>query len=191
MKKQLADLIREYSILSEEEIQLIVDNAQIKVKPKGTLLLREGQIAEHCYLLLKGCVREYYFKDGQEKSIEFYTEGDSITSFFSASGQVPSSRYLECVEECVLTESTQSLEKEMIELIPRVEPIIRQEAERMVGEMQDKVATLITSTAEERYLNLLKTRSQLLNRIPQHQIASYLGVTPESLSRIRKRIAKK
>lgn len=188
MISELVDFIRGFQVLTEDEVQLIVENTTVKSFKKGDLLLSEGQIASKCYLILKGCVREYYLVDGLEKSTAFYTEFDPVASFTSQAQQTPSKHFLVCAEDCVLTVGTQDLEREMCERIPRLEALIRQEVEKETGKAHDDLVNYITFSPEERYLNLMKERPDLLNRIPQHQIASYLGVTPESLSRIRKRM---
>lgn len=81
--------------------------------------------------------------------------------------------------------------EELIKEFPKLEQITRAMMEQDFGETQDSFSKFITSTPEERYLNFLKERPGLIQRIPQHQLASYLGITPESLSRIRKRVLKK
>lgn len=187
----LKPFISNFKILTPDEVQLICDHTIVKAFKKGTLLLKEGQISNKCYAVLKGCIREYYLIDGEEKSTAFFTEGQPVNAFTSFANQTPSKHYLECVEDCVLTVGNESIEKEMCERIPRLADIIREEVEKEAGRNQDEFAFFMTSTPEERYLNLLKTRPDLFNRVPQHQIASYIGVKPESLSRIRRRIASK
>ncbi len=184
----LRGFIKQFGMLTDDEIDIIVDNANIQSYKKGTVLLREGQVARECYFVLKGLVREYYIKDGEEKSTNFYTEMEPVNSFTSHTESKPSKHFLVCAEDCVLTVGTDSLEQEMCRRIPRLESIIRQEVENNTGKMQDYIAEFITSSPEERYMKLMEERPGLLNRVPQHQIASYLGVTPESLSRIRKRL---
>lgn len=191
MKEQLKKFLKNFQMLTNDEIQLIMDRSIIKFFEKGTYLLREGQIATECYLVLKGCVRVYYLIDGEEKSTAFYTEGQPVNSFTSAANNIPSKHYLVCAEDCVLTVGNDSLEAEMCRLIPRLADIIRQEVEKSVGKVQDDLARFIISSPEERYQFLLKTRPELFHRIPQHQIASFLGIKPESLSRLRKRIARR
>lgn len=187
----LLAFLRDYSLLTEAERKLIVDHSDVRAFPRGTVLLGEGQVATKCYLVLRGCVREFIYKDGEEKSTAFYTEGEPVTAFTSSSQGTPASRNLVCVEDCLLTVSDNALEEEMCRLIPRLESIIRQEVEKTTGLMQDELSRFITSSPEERYRDLMDTRPDLLRRIPQHQIASFIGVTPESLSRIRKRMARK
>lgn len=188
MHEVLKNFIKEFGMLTDDEIDIIIDNTNIKSFKKGTVLLREGQVAKECYMVLKGLVREYYIKDGEERSTNFYTEMDPVNSFTSSTSQKPSEHFLVCAEDCVLTVGNDSLEAEMCKRIPRLEAIIRQEVEKHTGQMQDHMAKFITSSPEERYMSLMETKPELLNRVPQHQIASYLGIKPESLSRIRKRL---
>ncbi len=188
MHEILRGFIKEFGMLTDDEIEVIVDNANIKSFKKGTVLLREGQVAKECYFVLKGLVREYYIVEGEEKSTNFFTEMEPVNSFTSHTAGKASKHFLVCAEDCVLTVGTDSLEQEMCRRIPRLEAIIRQEVEKNTGKMQDDIANFITSSPEERYRKLQEDKPELLNRVPQHQIASYLGVTPESLSRIRKRL---
>lgn len=188
MHDQLRKFVGSFNMLTDDEVDMIVSNANIKSFKKGTILLREGQIAKECYFVLKGLVREYYIKDGEEKSTNFFTELEPVNSFTSRNSNKPSKHFLICSEDTILTIGTNSLEQEMCERIPRLESIIRHEVEKEVGKMQDDMAKLLTSTPEELYLDLVNNRPELLNRVPQHQIASYIGVKPETLSRIRKKL---
>ncbi len=188
MHDQLRKFVGSFNMLTDEEVEMIVDNANIKSFKKGTILLREGQVAKECYFVLKGLVREYYIVDGEERSTNFFTEMEPVNSFTSRNSNKPSKHFLICAEDTVLTIGTSSLEAEMCERIPRLGDIIREEVEKETGKMQDDMAKFITSTPEERYLELVNDRPDLLNRVPQHQIASYIGVKPETLSRIRKKL---
>jgi CRP-like cAMP-binding protein len=176
-----------FSILTPDEIELIVGNAVIRFFPKGTILLSEGEIAQHCYFVLEGLVREYYLDDGREHTTAFFDEKCPVNSFSSHLESSGSKHYLVCAEDCLLTIGEEQLEQEMIRRIPRLEAIIRQEVERMTGQMQDELAHFIRSTPEQRYAHFCASRPGLLQRVPQHQIASLIGIAPESLSRLRKR----
>lgn len=191
MKEKLEKYIRSFQLLTDDEIKLIIDSTNYQSFKKGHILLEEGQISKKCYFILEGCIREFYLKDGIEKSTAFHIEGDSVSSFSSAVNNIPSRHYMVCAEDCMLTVSDQNLENEMCEKIPRLRSIILEETEKITGKKQDELADFITSTPEERYINLINEKPNLFNRVPQHQIASFLGVTPESLSRIRKRILSK
>ncbi|NQU32561.1 MAG: Crp/Fnr family transcriptional regulator [Bacteroidetes bacterium] len=191
MKNELIKMLSSMPSLSEGEAKEIADNITIQTYKKGTILLKEGAISKECYSVLKGCVREYYIKDGEEKTTAFFTEGQEVVSFTSYTNQTPSKHYLSCVEESTLTVSSPEKEKEMYKRFPKLEVITRTMMELNSGMAQEELASFITSSPEEQYMNLLENRSDLLNRVPQHQIASYLGIKPESLSRIRKRIVSK
>ncbi len=190
-KEQLRQFISSFSILEKDEIETIIDHTIVKEFKKGTHLLKEGQVAKECYAVIKGCIREYYLKDGIDKTTAFFTEGQPVNSFSSYTNQVPSKHYLQCSEDCLVTVGNQSLVDEMCERIPRLSEFIKNEVEKDAGKLQERMAAFMTSSPEERFQNLLEDNPSLMNRVPQHQIASYLGVTPESLSRIKKRSQKK
>ena len=177
-----------YTPLQAEEIQRVVAEVTIKTVKKGSFLLREGQIPQVCYHVFKGCVREYYLVDGEEKTSEFYLEGDSISDDLGKIERRPSRKYWECLEDTTLSVFTQAQEEKMYRLFPSIESLCRIETEKKLGQFRELMAFYLASSPEERYLNLLNTRPNLLTRVPQYQLASYLGVKPESLSRIRGRI---
>lgn len=177
--------------LSEEEKTAILEMSARKDFPKGTILLREGEFPSKCFYVLKGCVRQYTLKDGEEKTTFFFTEGQAVFSNLNRDTRVASKHFLECVEDCELSVTTQVQEEEMYKRFPRFEAMCRHSTAKQFEEFQDMFATFISSSPEERYLHLLETRPELLQRVPHYQLASYLGVKPESLSRIRKRISQK
>ena len=191
MEDELLGLLSKFPSLNKEEVKAIGENIIVRSVKKGTILLKEGGISKECYSLLTGCVRQYYIKDGEEKTTAFFTEGQAVASFTSYINQIPAKHYLVCAEDCSLTVGRKDKDIQMIEKFPKLEPIIRSEMEKNAGIAQEEMATFISSSPEERYLNLIENRPKLLNRVPQHQIASFLGMKPESLSRLRKRIVSK
>jgi len=189
LKEKIRSLISKIGILNKQEIELILEKTLIDTFEKGTLLLKEGQIPRKCYMVVEGCVREYLLKDGEEKSTAFFTEGDTFTPH--ANDSKPSKYYWECAEDCVLTISNNGFVEEIRAALPRLDSVFQQIAIAKINDAKDEWSQFITSSPEERFLNLLQTKPHLLTRIPQHQIASYLGMKPQSLSRIRKRLANK
>lgn len=189
MNPNLIQFLSNFEMLTQEEILTIAEHTNVKEFRKGEFLLKEGTICKECYSVIKGCVREYILKDGEEKTTAFFTEGNAIASFTSTTSNKPSKHFLECTEDSILTVSNEDLEAKMCKMIPRLESIIRFEVEKNAGKEHDHLSNFIISSPEERYLDLQKERPDLFNRIPQHQIASYLGIKPESLSRIRKRLS--
>jgi len=178
----------ELDSFSEEDIEAALALITIKTLKKGEHLLREGDVSAKSYSIISGCVRQYYLVDGEEKTTFFYTEGQSIFSPNSTSERIPAKYYLSCVENTTLSCLTLESQKEMYKRFPMLESMSRMSLQEELNNYQEMLATYITTNPEERYLNLLKYRPELLHRVPQYQLASYLGVTPESLSRIRKRI---
>jgi len=189
LKNKIRALISDFRPLKPEEVELIVEKTIVKEFKKGEILLREGQIPTKCYMVVEGCVREYLIKNGDEKSTAFYTESETFTPQ-SQEGK-PSMHFWECVEDSVLTVSTKSYEEELRVLLPRLTDVFRQIAIDKINMAKTEWSEFISSSPEERYLNLQKNKPFLFERIPHHQIASYLGMKPQSLSRIRKRLSDK
>lgn len=191
MRNILISFISKFESLTDEEIAIIADNIQVQSVKKGTILVKEGQICEACYFVLKGCLRQYVIVDGTEKTTQFYTEEQAAVLFSSYLNQQKSESYLSCVEDSVLIVGETGRETEMYKEFPKLEQITRMMMEQNLGKSQDELTRFITNSPEERYLYLLKTRPELFQRVPLNQLASYIGVTPESFSRIRKRVLKK
>jgi len=191
MNEILLKYLGKFGSLTNQEVKDIADNLIVQTFKKGTILLHEGEIATKCYFILKGCIRQYHLTDGEEKTTAFFTEEQAVVSFSSASQQIPATHYWACVEDTVAMVGYLDREQEMYKKFPKLALITRELMEQDFGKTQESFATFIASSPEERYELLLKNRPDLLQRAPQHQIASYLGIKPESLSRIRKRISLK
>ncbi|RYU97636.1 Crp/Fnr family transcriptional regulator [Emticicia agri] len=191
MNEALLKYMDKFDSLSKQEKQDITDNLLVQTFKKHTILLHEGEIANKCYFILQGCVRQYYLTDGEEKTTAFFTEEQAVVTFSSYSQQIPANHYWVCEEDTTALVGHLDKEQEMYQKFPKLTAITREIMEQDYGKTQEAFATFIASSAEERYLLLLKNRPDLLQRVPQHQIASYLGIKPESLSRIRKRMSLK
>ncbi len=187
----LINYVSQIAPLSDAEINAIFDLIKVKSYKKGKILLKEGQRQNTCYFVLQGCIRQYYLIDGEEKTTHFFTEGQPVTSVGMVFDNKPSKSYLVCNEDCLVIEGKPEDEKMFFEKMPKMEALNRIGVEMELQKSQEAFADFILSSPEERYLNLLKTRPDLLDRVPQYQLASYLGIKPESLSRIRKRIMEK
>jgi len=188
VKNDIRKCFVELGSFNSAAIEAALELITIQTYKKGEHLLREGEICAKSYSIVSGCVRQYYLVDGEEKTTFFYTKGQSIFSPNSTSERIPAKYYLSCVEYTTLSIITLENQKEMYARFPMLESMSRMSLQEELNNYQEMLATYITTNPEERYLNLLKHRPELLHRVPQYQLASYLGVTPESLSRIRKRI---
>ena len=190
-EQEIIRYISQFTQLSQGEMEEIVRTMKFKTFKKGTILLKEGQIAKLCYFVLKGCIRQYFLVDGEEKTTNFYTEGQPVTPYEGTFKRAPSRYYLACVEDTTVTTSTPEDQAAFFEKLPRLEAVSYLAMEEELGKTQEQLTSFVLRSPEARYLYLLNTRPDLIDRLPQSQLASYLGVTAESLSRIRKRIIKK
>lgn len=173
---------------TQEEKDFFAANIVVKRVKKGDFLIKEGQPIKASYHVFKGCVREYYDKEGEEKTVAFYTAGESLTDDGNTVNKPPSKVSWECISECIVSVFTFEVEKEMYRRFPRLESICRMGIEKQYSNYKTAINLYLSSSPLERYENLVKTKPELFQLAPLYQIASYLGVKPESLSRIRGRM---
>lgn len=187
-QKILQEFLSGFDSLREEVVDQLVNMIPVIAPVKGTILLKEGEVPQECYFVLKGIVREFLFVDGTDRTIEFYTESHGTVSSAHYSDQTPSEFSLECSEDCLLIAGNMEIDEEHFKKFPELIEITRKMLESDLNKVKANHSKFILSSPTERYLHFLDTRPDLQNRVPLHQVASYLGMTPESLSRIRKRI---
>jgi CRP-like cAMP-binding protein len=155
---------------------------------KDTLLLEIGEPERFLRFLDEGIVREYYAHDGKEKNIDFFVQAEFITDFNAFVTEKPSRKY----QECLTNVSVRILSKEkFMSFLAQYscgKLFIDEIFQRIIAKKEKQEFQQFLNTAEENYLELLRHKSAWLQKIPQYHIASYLGITAETLSRIRKRI---
>ena len=190
MEDILFGFISKYVSLTEEEKNAIISLDLFRSVKKGTTLLKEGQKSKDSYFVLEGCIRTYYVIDSEEKTTGFYTEMDALTPPCVIT-KTPSEYYVSCVEDSILTVSNSDMEVEINSKFPKFESMCRILAEELLAKQRIDFDAFKNSSPEQRYLNLMQSRPDLIQRVPQHQLASYLGIKPQSLSRLRARIIEK
>ena len=190
MKNILFDFISKYISLTEEEKDAILSLDLFRSVKKGETLLKEGQNSKDSYFVIKGCIRTYYIIDGEEKTTAFYTEMDALTPHCVVN-KTPSDYFISCVEDSIITVSNSDMEAEINSKFPKFDIMCRMLSEELLAKQRIDFDEFKTSSPEQRYLNLLQTRPDLIQRVPQHQLASFLGIKPQSLSRLRARILEK
>ncbi|WP_079478776.1 Crp/Fnr family transcriptional regulator [Halobacillus salinus] len=189
MKDVLISYMKQFSDLSDAELGRIASDVEVARFDKGTHLLHQGDVPDRCFFILKGCIRKFTVdEDGKETTVNFYTEEQSVTIFNQHTSDKTSQYSLSCLEECVLVVGDLSVEQDQYDENPALEAMTRKMIEGSLGEMHDEFATYMSQTPEARFRTLLEKRPGLIDRVPKYQLASYLGITPESFSRIQKRL---
>lgn len=193
MKEGRLDAINAYVrrciSVTDEELQFFDDLLTFKKFEKKTILLREGEVCEFEGFILKGCVRSYFIDgNGFEVTLNFAIEdwwiGD-VTSFHDRSA---SRLYFETLEPTELLLLRPQDKELLLERYPKFERMYRLMVQRSLSNLQNRLFATISKSAQERYLEFLERYPQIPQRVPQHYIASYLGVSPEFLSKIRSRL---
>lgn len=190
MQDILFDFISKYVSLTEDEKNALLSLDLFHSVKKGTVLLKEGQKSQESYFVLKGCIRVYYMIDGEEKTTAFYTELDALTPN-CVTNNSQSDYFISCVEDSIILISNTHMSEEVNRKFPKFDTMCRMLSEELLAKKQIDFDEFKTSSPEQRYLNLIQKRPDLIQRVPQHQLASYLGIKPQSLSRLRARILEK
>ena len=174
--------------LSARELEYFNSILEHKVIPKKTMLLQAGQVCPFEAYVIKGCIREYYIdSNGAEVTLQFAVEDWWVSDITSFQDQKVSNMYIETLEDCELLMLTRQSKEQLLAEVPKLERMFRLMIQRHLSAVQNRLFKTITNTATEKYLEFLKRYPALPQRVPQHYIASYLGISPEFLSRLRTR----
>jgi CRP-like cAMP-binding protein len=189
MFEQIRQSISHFITLNIEELDFFYSLLSRKELKKKELLLRSGQNCRNIYFINKGCIRYYYLVDGEEKTAQFFFENAWYTDYESFLSGDPSENFVDALEDTELLCLEKSNLEKLYSTFPKFERFGRIVAENAYLGIRYRTKTLTNLTAEERYLKLIEERPKVFDRVPQYYIASYLNITPQSLSRIRKKIA--
>jgi CRP-like cAMP-binding protein len=189
MVSDIGTFIQQYYDFSHDELERITSKFQLRKIEKNDFLFRQGEICKYFIFIKSGCLRLFYFNDETEVSVWFAFANSSAIEISSFISQSPSNYYMQAIEESeVLCLPVNELNTLYITL-PNIQIMMKKYWEDVVVTLINRFTSLQRDTAEKRYLNLLST-PPYLQRIPQKYIASYIGITPTSLSRIRKNLKK-
>lgn len=178
--------------LTPEELLELENVCQRMQLDRGDWLLTQGQRCHHAFFVLRGLMRQYSLDNrGREHTLFFAAEGEFLTNVEAICLQKPSSYFIQCIEQAeVLLVGATDLD-ELSRRMPSFGELRLKLLHEHIQHQQKRITQLQAASAEERYLTFIADYPQMLLRVPQHYIASYLGITPESLSRIRKSLAEK
>jgi len=188
LKKYLTDRMT----LNSEQLDLVQRYFVPRHLEKGDFILREGEIAKYGAFVESGCLRSYVIDNkGREHVIKFAPETWWLTDIDSIINQTPSLYFMDALEPSEILLIDFVAHQKIAELIPAFNTAFQAGQQKHTAAKDRRIIASLTATAEERYLHFLDTYPSIAQRVPQHMLASYLGITPETLSRIRKRWSQK
>ncbi|TWV98726.1 Crp/Fnr family transcriptional regulator [Chitinophaga pinensis] len=178
--------------LTPEEQEFFHSLLEYRKVKKKSFLLKEGEVCDYEAYILKGCVRTFYVdQQGAETNLTFAIEDWWVADLASFSEQQPSRQNIETLEDCELLTISYENKNLLYVRIPKFERLFRILLQRTASVMQQRIYASISQTAEERYLAFMERYPAIVQRIPQHHIARYIGVSPEFLSKVRSTMYRK
>lgn len=183
------DSLRKFTNVTEEEAAVFLSYFQVKKYKRNTVLLQQGDVANEAYFVLKGALRQFFSNEkGVEKTCNFIFEQEFFTDLESFSRKSVASATIMTLEptECLVIQCTAMVEA--IKQSPAISELCRIIVENIATDNIKRIQSLLSLSPENQFKALIHQNPQILQRVPQRYIAQYLGLAPESLSRIRKRI---
>jgi len=176
---------------TEEEIAFIERKYKKVSFKKGEIVLRANEKVDHQYFVFDGCLRTYLMaKSGKEHTIQFAIKGWWISDYIGYFSETKSVLCIECIEDATLYKICRDDVEEIYAKIPKVEHFVRKKLERSFMSFQKRILANLSQSAKERYIHFTQDYPNIEQHVKNYHIASYLGITTESLSRIRKEISK-
>ena len=189
--EQLSIILNRLLPLEQEEWQLLADSFERINVPAKTVLTEEGSKAQEIFYISQGILRLYYnTRDNEQVTAFLFSENMFASSLESFLLQAPSNQVLETLEPCTLLVITKERLENLYQNVPKTHILMRKVMEHRFVMAQQLLSSYILASPQERYQQFAAKNPDLLQRVPQHIIASFLGVTPVSLSRIRKRLTR-
>lgn len=187
----LIEFISQIYPLNNEITDFIKQKTYEKKVPKGKFLLRPGEMCNHYYFICKGVLRSYLKFGQKEITVWINPENEITTAIRSMSSNKPSDEYIQAIEDCELVAIPFEAMQEMYERFPEMNKVGRMLLEEYYAASEERVYVCRIPNAQSRYLHFVESRPELANRIPLKYVASYLGMTLETLSRLRAKRGKR
>jgi CRP-like cAMP-binding protein len=186
------DYLQKKVAITDEQFSLISDKLKIKTFEKGEMILMKGEVSSHVYFVLDGLLRSYSIDSkGKTHIIQFAPEQWWLSERNGILFNEESEFFLDAIENTKAIVLPKDFISESAKIVPCMYELNSTMLNNAIRFMHKRINMLLSATAEERYLNFIKLYPNLTLRVPQWMIASYLGITPESLSRVRKDLAHK
>lgn len=177
--------------LSEDNWAICEGVLRVRTVPKGEYLVQQGNVCNYVSFINHGLLRMYYLVDGKERINEFFKEGEYCSDYRSFLLREPSATSIRAIEDTEVVDISFNDLQNLYKQIPEANIIGRLVAEELFIDICRRTTCEVNADAATRYDNLIAESPWLLQRVPQYMIASYLGITPEALSRIKARTSKK
>jgi CRP-like cAMP-binding protein len=190
MSTDLKKFISRFVTLSDAELEEVANMFKHKAVKKNSYVLKEGDTCKDLVFVQKGCLRLYYVKDDIDVSVWFAFQHSSAIEIYSFISENPSEYFLQAIEDSEVLYLPKTALKKLYQQQPKMQEMMRNFWEAVLLDLINRFTALQKDSAEKRYLDLLNKQPDYLETIPQKYLASFIGVTPTSLSRIRKKIIK-
>jgi CRP-like cAMP-binding protein len=192
MFEEINTYISRYAQFNADEVAYFNSLLQHKTIARKTFLLQEGEICKFEAFIKKGCIRTYYIDHkGTEVTLQFAIENWWVSDIASFQEQKPSLMFIETLEDCELLLLSPETKEKLLVQVPKFERMFRLMVQRNLTRLQERLFQTIATTAVEKYLDFIERYPTIPQRVAQHYIASYLGFSPEFLSKVRTKLAKK
>lgn len=173
----------------DEDLALVKTHLTPKKLRRKQYLLQEGDVCKNIAFVEKGALRTYTVDElGTEHILQFALEGWTISDLYSFLTGEASTYNIDALEAAELVLVSKAAHEEMLQTIPKYETYVRLQVTGAYIALQRRITSVLSLTTEERYKNFTATYPNIVQRVPQHMIASFMGLTPETLSRVRKRM---
>lgn len=171
------------------EVSLVANGFQEQNLQKKEMLLSAGQVSQHMRFIAKGCLRAYYLDESaKEHVVQFGVEGWWVNDLYSYLTQTPAKQFVQALEPSTVLQIHRDTLNRLYDKVPAMERFYRHKFEKAYVSLQDRTLNAMSKTAEERYLEFRSKYRNIEQRVPQYMVASYLGITPEFLSALRKKL---
>jgi CRP/FNR family cyclic AMP-dependent transcriptional regulator len=191
MYEQINSHVSRCGIFTGEELAYFNSILVPRQVQKKELLLSEGSVCNFEAYINKGCIRSYYIdENGVEVTLQFAIEDWWVSDIASFHERTPSKMFIEALEDCSLLLLSPATKEALLQKLPKFERVFRLMVQRNLASLQNRLFKTISNSAQERYLDFLKTYPTVPQRVAQHYIASYLGISPEFLSKVRTKMAR-
>ncbi|MDC1162484.1 Crp/Fnr family transcriptional regulator [Tenacibaculum sp.] len=189
IKKELLTIFNSLNLSNNDLVFISKNFVKISFK-RGDVVLNSNEIVKYQYYVLSGCLRAFFIDDnGKEHTIQFAINDWWISDYIGYFSETKSVLTIECIEDTILLRVKKEDVEKTYDSIPKIERFFRKKMERSFVSFQKRILANLSQPAKQRYINFIKTYPNIEQHVKNYHIASYLGITTESLSRIRKDIA--